>query len=127
MGYSTEFKGALEIFPSLSQEQTAQVSSFCEARHCTVEDTNRTDPASPSFWCDWATDGLSLYWNGSEKSYSMFEWLEILNEKFFKPWGCELEGQITAQGDDRDDVWAIRCRRGQPPQKLKGHMKFEET
>jgi hypothetical protein len=116
MGYSTRFEGSIEIFPSLTPEQRIAVNTFCDVRH--------GGPGDPGIWCDWATDGLQIYWSGEEKSYDMFEWLVLLNEKFFKPWGCELEGQVTAQGQRKEDVWAIQALDGKLS-KVKGRLVFE--
>src|SRR5512137_2875250 len=115
MGYTTEFEGTIEIFPSLTPKQAREINSFCDSRHSQRREggpdanDNREASYAPSLHCDWETDGMSLFWNGSEKSYAMFEWLEVLNFRFFKPWGCTLEGEVVARGARKDDVWAIRA------------------
>jgi hypothetical protein len=65
----------------------------------------------PSFYCDWKVTnlGAKIKWNGSEKSYGMQEWLPILIEKFFAPNGHKLDGCMIAYGEDRTDIWKLRC------------------
>lgn len=104
MGYTTEFEGAMELEPALTPEQTEQINLFCEDRH--GGDT-QVYAGFPAFWCDWETNGRKLYWNGSEKSYSMDKWLTLLIERFFKPWGVMVRGKMLAQGESRDDRWTM--------------------
>ncbi len=125
MGYTTEFKGVLEIVPPLSPEQGREINAFCKKRHCSSIDQNREAEYAPSLHCDWETDGEALFWNGMEKSYSMFEWLEVLNHRFFQPWGCILSGSIFAVGERREDVWAIQAKDGLL-RKVKGKLVFQE-
>lgn len=126
MGYNTDFEGTIDLFPSLSSEQTTQLSRFCRQRHHQPDNQNREADYAPSLHCDWETDGMSIYWNGSEKSYAMFEWLQELDRRFFKPWGVVLEGEIVAQGERIGDVWAIRAD-DKGIRKIPGRMQFQET
>ena len=126
MGYNTDFEGTIDIFPSLTPAQAGEINRFCEQRHHQLGNQNREAGYAPSLHCDWETDGMSIFWNGTEKSYSMFEWLQELDRRFFKPWGCTLEGEIVAQGDRVGDVWAIRASEGSI-RKIPGRMKFEEA
>ena len=131
MGYTTTFEGELEIFPSLNAKQQTELSRFCDERHSRRRDDgpdasdNHEASYAPGLYCDWKTDGMSLMWNGSEKSYDMFEWVEVLNERFFKPWGCTLEGEVVANGDRKDDVWCIRADKD-GLRKVAGKFVFQE-
>jgi hypothetical protein len=132
MGYTTTFEGELEIFPSLKPEQVTELNRFCRLRHSQrVEEgrdanDNREASYAPGLHCDWETDGFSLSWNGSEKSYDMFEWVQLLNERFFKPWGCTLEGEVVATGQRPGDVWCIRADGASGLRKVQGRLVFQE-
>lgn len=131
MGYTTTFEGELEIFPLLTGPQTTELNRFCNERHSLrrEEGPNASDnheaSYAPGLHCDWETDGASLRWNGSEKSYDMFEWVEVLNERFFKPWGCRLEGEVVATGQRAGDVWCIRADKD-GLRKIRGRLVFSE-
>lgn len=103
MGYTTEFDGRFEFSKPLTDEQAEEFNLFCTQRH----GNNISHGANPSFWCDWETDGKGMFWNESEKSYGMDDWARVLVEKFLKPWGVELKGHIYAQGEERNDRWAM--------------------
>jgi hypothetical protein len=72
-----------------------------------VLDNNHPPIQQPSLWCQWITDGNSLYWNGGEKFYEYTDWLDYMIENFFIPWGIELNGLIEWSGEDFDDKGAI--------------------
>ena len=55
-------------------------------------------------------DGQTLKWDGGEKAYSMEDWLFYLLEFFFKPRGYVLNGYVDAQGEERDDQWAMQVK-----------------
>ena len=125
MGYSTEFEGYLEIRPPLSAAQSRELDKFIRKRHSRDDNDNFEADYAPSLNCDWESDGETISWDGSEKSYSMFEWLQELDRRFFTPWGRKLVGEIVAQGERASDVWAIRADE-KGLRKLAGRMVFEE-
>ena len=104
MGYSTDFEGAMTLTPELDGDQTALINEFCEARH---GDNLKPHEGMPGFWCNWETNGSKLYWNGSEKSYDMDEWLRVLINEFFSGWGVKVTGKMLAQGERREDRWTL--------------------
>ena len=62
----------------------------------------------PGLWCNWIiNDDGNLEWNGAEKFYNYIEWLEYLIDNFFEPLDYELNGDITWQGEDSDDIGTI--------------------
>lgn len=62
----------------------------------------------PGLWCNWIiNDDGNLEWNGAEKFYNYVEWLEYLIDNFFEPLDYELNGDITWQGEDSDDIGVI--------------------
>lgn len=72
----SDFRGAINIVPQLSIAKMLELNEFCGERH--------DEPGYPNIWCDWRTsqNGTQLIWNGSEKSYSMAEWLSFLIQEF---------------------------------------------
>lgn len=63
----------------------------------------------PGLWCQWVVspDGFYLEWDGGEKFYSYIDWLKYLIKNFFQPWGVELSGEVTWQGEDSSDMGKI--------------------
>lgn len=106
MGYTTEFSGKLTIDPPLDMDLIEKINEFCEERHGGPADIF---PGIPGFWCDWKVgeDGDKIYWNGSEKSYNMDKWLELLIKEFIAPAGSVVSGRLLAQGEERNDVWLL--------------------
>lgn len=72
---------------------------------------NYNYPAStqPGLWCQWVIGGDNdeLMWDGREKFYNYVEWLEYMIDNFFDPLGYELSGDITWDGEYRDDCGII--------------------
>lgn len=123
MGYTTTFSGKFEFSKPLTPEQVAEFNRFCEERHGT---SSREFPGCPSFWCDWETDGSTMFWNGSEKSYNMDDWARILVERFLKPWGVEVRGEIGADGEAQGDVWKMIAE-GYTIRRANARIVYEET
>jgi hypothetical protein len=81
---------------------------------------NQPPPGQPSLWCQWqpAGGGTLLVWDGSEKFYEAEHWMKYIMEHFMAP-SAEAKnalpflqphtcnGEIYAQGEDRDDAWMI--------------------
>lgn len=107
MGYTTEFRGAMTIDPPLEPHMVEEVNNFCEERH-----GGNIDPyhEMPGLWCDWqvSADGSKIFWNGSEKSYSMEEWLTYLIKRFMRD--RKVNGRMLAQGESFGDVWVLACK-----------------
>ena len=62
----------------------------------------------PGLWCQWIiNDNGELEWDGGEKFYEYEAWLVYLIDHFFKPLGYVLNGDITWQGDEHDDLGII--------------------
>jgi hypothetical protein len=102
MGYSTDFYGKLILSSEL--DEVSEFNAFCEERH-----GGNLEPfeGMPGMWCNWETDGKTIYWNGGEKSYNMEEWLPILIEKFLKPNNITVSGKMFAQGEEPGDIWLL--------------------
>ena len=63
----------------------------------------------PGLWCQWTIneDGTHLVWDGGEKFYNYVEWLKYLINHFFEKWGVKLNGEITWEGEDSEDMGKI--------------------
>jgi hypothetical protein len=74
-----------------------------------ILDYNRPPQGQPGLWCKWepSEDRTAIIWNGAEKFYDYLEWPSYLIEHFLEPWGYVLNGQMTWQGEDPDDVGTI--------------------
>ena len=63
----------------------------------------------PNLWCHWAPtetkDGIE--WDGSEKFNEYIDWLDYLIRHFLQPWGYTLNGEVTWEGEDSDDLGKI--------------------
>ena len=125
MGYTTDFKGSLKFNKPLTIRQLKTIQEFDGKRPRSNLYVGSTMPDS---WCDWAVDDLgeSIAWNGSEKSYHMFEWLMWLRSNLLSAWGIVLlDGIIEASGEERNDRWAIICKDG-ILKKVKGKITYEK-
>ncbi len=114
MVYSNEFTGGFVFSRELTPVEVRLVNHFCGQLHQTL---------GSSVWCNWRVDTNSMHWNGSEKSHHMLEWARALIEHFFRPWGVGLHGRVVAQGEQKDDVWAMDAK-GFEVKRLEGHMEF---
>lgn len=106
MGYTTDFRGELELDKPLTIEQKTKLEDFSEERH---GGNTQVFPGFPGFWCDWVPneDGTTIEWNGGEKFYNYVEWLEHIIKHFIEPWGRKLNGVIEWRGEDWDDAGRI--------------------
>lgn len=104
VGYTTNFDGRFQLDKCLTVEQFNELKDFRSHDH-------RSEDYCPSygFYCQWVPteDGKAIQWDGSEKFYSYDEWLGILIEKFFKPWGVKITGQVRYSGEEWNDTGLI--------------------
>jgi len=130
MGYSTSFEGQLKFNKQLSLDdhtfltklaQTRRMARNVDAKYGVegefyvddettgVIDYNTPPSTQPGLWLDWepTEDGWYLEWNESEKFYDYVEWLEYLINKILAPKGYVLNGEITWQGEEPDDIGKI--------------------
>lgn len=69
---------------------------------------NGSPAAQPGLWCQWViNEDDELVWDEGEKFYEYVEWLHYLIDNFFDPLGYILNGEITWDGEDSDDVGTI--------------------
>jgi len=100
MGYTTSFQGEFTCNPALNSGQVAKLKKFTGERH-----GEYGDGVGPGAWCQWepSDDGVAILWDEGEKFGNYEEWINHLLEHFLTPWGVTLSGQITWQGEERDD------------------------
>jgi hypothetical protein len=107
MGYSTDFRGALEFNKPLTDEMIETYAKFKDTRHANGYQPN----GQPSIWLGWEiVEKDSVYyleWDGGEKFNKYTEWLEYVIKYIFKGWGLELNGSIEWRGDRWDDLGLI--------------------
>jgi len=74
-----------------------------------VIDGNRPPPSQPGLWCKWvpSADGDTIKWDGGEKFYYYTEWLEYIIKHFLAPFDYVLNGKVTFQGEEYDDLGYI--------------------
>ena len=74
-----------------------------------VIDHNRPPCTQPGLWCQWVItdDGKYLEWDGGEKFYEYVDWLVYMIGNFFAPLGYKLNGEVTFDGEDYDDIGVI--------------------
>lgn len=75
-----------------------------------ILDNNRPSKTQPGLWCQWTPnkDGTAIEWDGGEKFYEYTAWLQYIIDKFLIPWGYELNGEVTYQGEGFGDSGTIR-------------------
>lgn len=122
MGYTTDFSGSLKPSRPFTAEETKIINDFADERH-----GGNTQPFAgfPGFWCQWVVNEKgNIEWDGGEKFYAYTAWLQYLVDKFFKPWGVKLKGEITWQGEDFGDVGQIVID-GYLAKEKKGKISYE--
>ena len=84
-------------------------NDFGQSKDSSIIDFNGPPKTQPGLWCKWelSEDGKELKWNEVEKFYGYTLWLKYLIEKFFIPWGIELNGRVRFQGEDSNDFGTI--------------------
>lgn len=105
MGYSTTFDGQIDIVPPLSAKKVAFLENYSQERHEGKE--------FPYLYCQWLAteDGTAIVWNDGEKFYESAQWMDYLIKNHLR--GHVLNGTISAQGDEPDDMWLLHVKDNQ--------------
>ena len=136
MGYSTDYIGHIDIEPPLNDAEVEYLIAFGKSRRnlrdggpyevpgnpdAELRDPPRGEayniraPGQPNLWCDWTPcwDGCCIAWNGTEKSYSMIEWLRYLIAHFLRPGAKASDDQRFSEFtfDHRLTGVVVGCRR----------------
>jgi hypothetical protein len=114
MGYSTDFIGEFHLNTPLSLEHKRILDELAAEEHVPGEDGKPSSPW-PCIYCQWkpTMDGSGIEWDGNEKFYGWLEWLHYIVEKYLKPWGHTLWGEVRWRGESDDDVGTIYVRNNQ--------------
>jgi len=109
MGYTTDFVGRFNFSRELTRKEEHILREFTEERH---GGNTQVFEEFPGFYCQWVPtdDGLGLEWDDGEKFYEYDNWLRFLIEKFFKPWGIVVNGEVEWHGEERSDVGCLVCK-----------------
>jgi hypothetical protein len=85
------------------------LGSFGQGHDESVLDHNAPPETQPGLWCQWipADDGTAIFWNEAEKFYFASAWLQYICTQFLIPWGRKLDGEVTWQGEDPEDIGTI--------------------
>lgn len=116
MGYTTTFKGRIEVEPPLGPEERRFLVNFSATRrmkrkngpyYCglgfagqahepDIIDYNEPPEGQPGLWCHWVPthDGEAIVWDGGEKFYNAAEWMQYIIDHFLKP------GAIAVQSEE---------------------------
>ena len=80
-----------------------------------ILDYNSHPVTQHSLWMQWqpTDDGDELEWDSVEKAYNMDDWIVYLMERFFRPLGYVLSGEVVAQGEDMTDRWKITIKKNE--------------
>lgn len=64
----------------------------------------------PGLWCGFVPneEGTAIVWDQGEKFYCYIGWIKYIVKNFIKPWGYNLTGNITWQGEERKDHGTIK-------------------
>lgn len=105
----TTSKPRLDIL-NLENHENIKLFDFHDRQNCLgVIDSNQPPSTQPSLWCHWTVgdDNQSIIWDGGEKFYHYFEWLQYIVKNFIKPWGYILSGKVKYNGEDYRDTGKI--------------------
>ena len=105
MGYTTHFADQINIVPPLSAEKVAFLNKFSQERHEGDE--------FPGWHCQWVPteDCTAIVWDQEEKFYESAEWMHYLINNHLR--GYVLNGTISAQGEEPDDMWLLHVKDNQ--------------
>jgi hypothetical protein len=120
MGSTTTFFGQFDLDRKLDPETHIFLNKLATTRRIArigldpkygvegeffVEETLSADSSTPpktqpGLWCQWipTEDGLHIEWDGVEKFYKYFEWLQYIIDRILTPKSYGLEGIVTFQG-----------------------------
>ncbi len=100
--------------------------SFGQDRDDDIRNYNNPPAGQPSLWCQWVPteDGDAIIWDEGEKFYESPEWMAYLIRHFLgtNPLAKEelpflqghiLNGTISAQGEEPDDMWLLHVKDNQ--------------
>lgn len=72
-----------------------------DLNHPSVLSDSTPPGKQPGLWCGWvpSKNGKSIVWNGTS-DFDAHAWICYLIERFLAPWGYELSGEVSVEGED---------------------------
>ena len=99
MGYDIRIEGQFILDRPLTKEHKTILEVFAKSEHTPGEDGKPRN--AECLYCQWVPtkDGGGICWDGDEKFYCWLDWLAYLIERYLKPWGYLLNGDVRWVGD----------------------------
>jgi DNA-binding protein Fis len=93
---------------------------------------NHPPMGQPELHCQWVptSDGKRIVWDGGEKFYEYVAWLQYLVDHFLAPWGYQINGEVSYQGQypqDHGRVVAVQNKIGIAPSRKKPSRRAPAT
>jgi hypothetical protein len=112
MGYETKYRGCFKFTNELKASELAYLGSFF-GEDC--RDHPEWGVMLENYYVDlrFTKDYLGIEWNGSEKTYDMPEQINFIIDRIReRNINTELEGKMSAQGEEIDDRYDIIIQEG---------------
>ena len=120
MSFKVQFVGKFTLNKKLTTEQYEKILQFlddndnnwCSLIHCNeplvIQPSDETSKLDRCCW-DINLDKETVEWDKYEEleNYDHVQWLQILIDKFFKPWELTLSGEVKYRGRKWDDLGTI--------------------
>ena len=73
---------------------------------------NTPPDCQPSLWCKWHYNEKdnTIEWDGAEKFYEYIEWIEYMIKNILELRDYKLNGSVTWEGEEGDDLGEISIR-----------------
>jgi len=113
-----------KLFPEMSKDELLEkfgedgeffiegTGDYGQGEDCSIVDFNEPPASQPGLRCQWLIDddGKVIEWDGNEKFYDYVEWIKYLIDRILKPRGYIVNGEVTWEGEDNDDIGKIVVR-----------------
>ena len=140
MGYTTDFEGEFKTDKKVDEETYNLLKGIANTRrmarnvdkkygvegefYCedkedfgqrdnrNIIDYNRPPSTQPSLWCQWEIqeDRQTIKWDENENFYNYVDWIKYFIDKILKPKGYKLNGEVTWQGEESNDMAMISIK-----------------
>lgn len=106
MGYTTEFEGEFRLDKPLDDDTYFELEGLDGPFH--------ESDGMPSLYCQWRVgdDWQSIMWDGDEKFYGYIGWIRLINDRYLRPRGHVLNGEVAFQGEEVKDCGRIVATNG---------------
>lgn len=105
MSYRVHIDGQFMLDRPLTVEHKVTLDKFAGERHA--------ESQYPGAWCPWVPGemGTTIRYTDEEiNGYSITEWLQVVVDRFLKPWGYVLNGRAQWAGEEAGDLGVIAVR-----------------